>query len=240
MSNRLQPTVIPAGIFFGTTLLVISIRGGFDPAPPPAHVSPQLAAALKWVPKPPQARFADFNLDEIGEMTPTKAFMLMSMGHTGPFSLPGVVQPPAEAADSAVIPDDAQIVGVEIDGHSRAYWLSRMSFPYRLVVNDVFAGVPVTVTFSDSGDLVRVFTQQTESHDPLDVGVGGYRDGQMLLHIGGSNFSQNSTEIPFDDLKFERMTWQEWKTAHPDTDVCTKFDPPVFKEKPSSTPAVLD
>jgi hypothetical protein len=43
----------------------------------------------------------------------------------------------------------------------------------------------------------------------------------MVVMVGQREYGQNSPEIPLTDLEFERTTWGEWKSAHPDTDVCT-------------------
>ena len=100
-----------------------------------------------------------------------------------------------------------------------------MQFPLTHVINDVVGQVPVTVSYCNRTDCVRVFTTGDDSHQPLDVGVGGFADGKMLLHLAHRNFRQDSREIPLPSLEFERTTWKSWKTAHPDTDVCTSLDP---------------
>lgn len=160
--------------------------------------------------------------------------MYMLMGKTGSFGLAGIGMPAVEPASSAKIDENAQIIGVEVDGQFRAYCICEMRSPFTHVVNDVVGGVPVTVTYCDRSDCARVLTQSDELNTPLEVGVGGFRDGQMLLRIDHRNFSQNAPEVPLQDLEFERMTWKEWKTAHPDTDVCDHLNPTGLEMIPTA------
>ena len=239
LNNRLQRRVLSVGICFGTAILVISIRGGFDAVPP----RPEPPQQVSYSPEEQRTRFnpgAEIDPDESGESTPSKAFMYMMMGKTGSFSLPGVVLPPVESANSATIADDSQIIGVEVDGRWRAYCIGEMQSPTTHVVNDLFAEVPVTVTFCDLSNCARVFTQPDELNRPLDVGVGGFRDGQLLLHVDRRNFSQDAPDVPLHDLEFERTTWKEWKTAHPDTEVCSHLDPTDVFKMPNGTPVIGD
>jgi hypothetical protein len=214
LNNRLQRAATSLGICLVTTGLVIWIRGGFDSTPRRTDQFHQL-----WMPPPGQSAMPTT------ASTRVDAIQLMMMGKTGAFSLPGVVQPHAQPAKSAMLGDDAQIVGIEINGTCRAYSLAQMRMPWTHVINDLVGGVPVTVTYCDRTDCLRVFTADAESPEPLNVGVGGFVDGKMLLHVEQRNFIQDSHEIPLADLEFERTTWKPWKIAHPETDVCTDLTP---------------
>jgi hypothetical protein len=136
-----------------------------------------------------------------------------------------VIRPIAVPANFAATSDDAQVIGVGVSGHWRAYCISEMQTPPMHVINDVVDGMPVTVTFCDANNCARVFTNRETSNRPLDVGIGGFwRDG-MLLHVADRNFSQSSPDIPFYDLEFDLTTWGKWKRAHPQTDICAKLGP---------------
>jgi hypothetical protein len=135
--------------------------------------------------------------------------------------------PVAEPGESADVEDDAEVIGVSVEGRARAYLISAMSRQLTHVIDDVIEGVPVTATYCDRTSCARVFTGP-KSDQPLEVGLGGWLEGEMLLQISGRFFRQdsrlfldNSGELPFDDLSFERTTWKEWKAAHPDTDIFT-------------------
>jgi hypothetical protein len=69
--------------------------------------------------------------------------------------------------------------------------------------------------------IVRVFPNADKPDRPLDVGVGGFTNGRLILHIDHQNFPQNSRAIPLQDMDFERTTWGEWKSAHPESEICT-------------------
>jgi hypothetical protein len=175
-----------------------------------------------------------------GLIVETAAIQLMMLGKTGSFGLPGIVAPPIKPASSATTQGDAEVVGVDVKGHYRAYCISEMQTPFTHVINDIIDRVAVTVTFCNRSSCARVFTKPDELDRPLDVGVGGFSDGQMLLHVGSGNFSQNSPDVPLQDLEFERTTWEKWKRAHPDTDICTGLDPAGSWQTRSATPDVTD
>jgi hypothetical protein len=203
------------GILSITAILVLWIRGQFDPGPGPSFAS-------QVVGRPQSDQLAA--IAGSTEITPTAAIQLMMMGKSGSFSLPGISSPPVVPANSASTTGTSEVIGVVVNGHARAYCVSEMQSPLSHVINDMIDGVPVTVTYCNRTDCVRVLTRPGEFHHPLDVGIGGF-DGGLLLHVGAQNILQNSSEIPFMDVEFERTTWKAWTTIHPDTDVCTGLDP---------------
>jgi hypothetical protein len=215
VKNRKLETFAAIGICSVALVLVIWIRGGFDPVPP--HADTLLHV---WEPAGTRGRI-EFVPDVFGETTPERALTLMMMGKTGPYSLTGIMDPPIEEASAATVQDSAEVIGVSVKGHCRAYCISEMSTPFTHVINDVIQEVPVTVTFCKRTGCARVFTNTDELDRPLEVGVGGFADGQMVLHVADNNFAQNSQDIPLQELEFERTTWRAWKSACPDTDICT-------------------
>src|SRR5262249_37425027 len=99
------------GICFVTVVLVIWIRGGFDPPPPRATSmhSPHRADT----PWPAQSV-----RDNPAESTSHRSKSAMT------FQCPGIVDPPVKPVDCATTDDDDEIVGLEINGMHRAYCLS--------------------------------------------------------------------------------------------------------------------
>src|SRR5439155_127862 len=104
--------------------------------------------------------------------------------------------------------------------HARAYLLESL-FPVELhVVNDMLGGVPVTITYCDQTDCLRVFTDPV-GKQPLDMGVGGWVDdedrGTFVLRVGTMLFRQNTGrpvgeipgQIPYPQADFVRKTWHE-------------------------------
>ncbi|MBI5757409.1 MAG: DUF3179 domain-containing protein [Planctomycetales bacterium] len=137
--------------------------------------------------------------------------------------VPGMVQPRTDQANSAAVDDDEEVICISIAGQHRAYKTSAMTSPTTHVINDLIHGVPVTITYCDRTECARILMvmEEGESNSPLAVGVGGFRDGQMLLDIDGQLFPQDSRDVPFADREFVKTSWKKWKTAHPDTDVFT-------------------
>jgi hypothetical protein len=206
-------------------VLVVWICGGFDPVPAPV--------AGSWPVRQPRAdQTVKSESKESSVVTPAMALRLIMLGQSGSFSLPGIAEPAVEPAASASTRDDAAVIGVVVNGRARAYCISEMHNPLTHVINDIIDRVPVTVTFCNRSGCGRVFTKPDALGRPLDVGVGGLVDGQLLLHVDHRNFSLDSAEIPLQDLEFETMTWAKWKAAHPGTDVCTRLDPVGFAQGP--------
>jgi hypothetical protein len=137
---------------------------------------------------------------------------------------PGIREPATESADSARLNDGATVFGVSVNGQSRAYSMMAMTGSMRHVINDVVGGAPVSLTFCEVTNCVRVFTKTEQGANPLDVSVRGWKDGQLWLGIDGQNFPQDSREIPLEDLTCERTSWKAWKDAHADSDVFVGLD----------------
>lgn len=143
-----------------------------------------------------------------------------------PFLTQAIIQPPVVPAAKARLSDGEEVIGVVVDGHARAYRLTAFASMFKHVVNDMINDTPVSVTYCDLMNCVRVFTDE-DSDDPLELRTGGYNKG-MLLQVEGYGFyaQDNGTPahegmkaFPYDAMKFERMTWREWRARHPKTDV---------------------
>lgn len=163
---------------------------------------------------------------------------------------PGIQLPEAQPASSAQLEDDVEVIGVLVDGRPRAYELRAFcplppeGLPAQHVVNDLLAGAPITITYCDRLDCVQVYTD-THAKTPLPVAVGGWteRGGHksMLLCIGDSHYRQDSREaleadappFPYTQFNYVRMTWKQWRTAHPDTDVYL-WTHPFRKDQPEA------
>ena len=145
------------------------------------------------------------------------------------FETDGLTQPPTfgptEAEVAGAVADDEAVIGVAVDGETRAYPVSALSDRSRHVVNDVVAGVPVTVTYCDIDDRARGFTGPGAS--PLPIGLRGLRDDRMVLRCEGVLYLQETGEavdapagtppLPFADLPLSRTTWGAWKQQHPES-----------------------
>jgi hypothetical protein len=147
----------------------------------------------------------------------------------------GVRSPRVVAAADADLDDDAIVIGVTVGDTHRAYWLGAFRPPSDFsleriqepdmaaklgvhVVNDIVGETPVTVTYCNRTHCSRVLTESDRS-EPLDVGVGGWREGNMLLLIDGERVPQFSIQMPLGDLDHQIATWKEWRDKYPTTDV---------------------
>lgn len=135
--------------------------------------------------------------------------------------------PIVPAGDAAIGPEEA-VIGVEVGGKARAYRLDAFQRPTGHLVNDLVGNVPVSVSYCDQTDCIRVFV------DPgggaaLPIEVVGMVNGEMVLKIDGTCYYQKSGRplapedvrevIPYQVLSPSRTTWEEWRQEHPETDV---------------------
>jgi hypothetical protein len=137
-----------------------------------------------------------------------------------PFIRPGLRQPATEPGDLAELESSEEIIGVSVGDVHRAYVCTAMGPFDNKVINDLIGDVPVTVTFCNRTFCARAFTAKGRS-EPLTVQLGGWSGKAMYLSIDGRMFTQDSDEIPLDDISLEKSTWGEWKAAHPEGDVFT-------------------
>jgi Protein of unknown function (DUF3179) len=148
------------------------------------------------------------------------------------------------APASTQLPDSAPVIGVSVGGRHRAYVIQALLRPDAHVYNDLLGEVPVTVTYCDLDECVRVLTAP-DSKRPLDIRSGGSdrsRSRKMLLQIGSTRYWQDTGKaledeaapFPFTDAAFTRTTWRQWHDAHPDTDVYVGDLP--FKPADPATP----
>jgi hypothetical protein len=148
------------------------------------------------------------------------------MGMSTPFIWRGIARPLTCPAPQADLEDQAPVIGVTVAGKSRAYALRAFQSMTDRVVNDLIQDIPVTVTYWPPTDLHRVFTS-TQRGSPLELSIGGVVRGDMLLYLGkefylqktGRSSGVNAAPLPYQDLPAVRANWNDWKQAHPDTDV---------------------
>jgi len=146
------------------------------------------------------------------------ALIPSTVSYATPSITPGINQPPHHRVDEVRLSDDEEVIGVVVKNQSRAYWVPAFVDMNQHVVNDVLEGVAITVTYCDQADYVRVVTDDTRT-DPIGLACGGWSGSQMLLLLDQQYFDHDSADLPLSDFRFERTTWKEWKTKHPDTRV---------------------
>lgn len=139
----------------------------------------------------------------------------------------GVRMPPVVAAEATGLDDAEEVVGVVVNGAARAYRLSALRDPRRHVVNDLVGGAPVSVAYCDRAGCIRTYTGP--GAEPLSVGIGGLRDGGLVVKLDGVYYDHRSGRVvegppgtaplPLDRVPWTRTTWGRWRREHPATDV---------------------
>jgi len=147
-------------------------------------------------------------------MTPAGVLDTFSDGN---MTCPGQTQIKAVPAGEVNLPEDTLIIGVVVDGQARAYLPKGMSEPQWHLAHDNIKGQPITVTYCDWTDCARVFTRG--SVPPEEIRMGGFQYGQMQLLIKNKSYDHNGSQLPINEYPMERVTWGEWKAAHPETEI---------------------
>jgi hypothetical protein len=134
--------------------------------------------------------------------------------------------PQTWAADSVRLADDAEVIGVSVNGKWRAYRLGALANgPHSHIVNDLVGGRPLSVVYCDIHDCVQVVAGAGDR--PLDLEMGGLDPKGLLLAVGRHRYREDTLEpleesspaFPYQRHAWERTTWGAWKKAHPDTDI---------------------
>ncbi len=144
--------------------------------------------------------------------------------------VPVVVASTAVPASEARLAPSASVIGVSVGNWHRAYPIRAMSQSRSHIINDLIDGQAVTVAYCDRTNCARAFVDSKQA-SPLDLAVGGWfnEDGtsDMLVRIGPNRYQLKSgtpldgsmPPFPYEGIELEIVTWHEWRTAHPDTDV---------------------
>jgi hypothetical protein len=165
-------------------------------------------------------------------------------------TLPGVIQPPVLAPSDVPWKGEDEVVGVTVNGLSRAYLVDALSRPDHHIINDVIGLVPVSITYCNINRCARAFTQEG-ALAPLDIAVGGQHNlRELLLLVDGARFHQSNLQpynpgdgpasFPYQNVPLTVTTWENWKKLHPDTRASmprppTPMQPPKSKNARSSS-----
>lgn len=124
------------------------------------------------------------------------------------------------------------VIGVVVDGQSRAYPVNLMWEPQNEALNDVLAGVPVAATWCPIAHSAVVF-ERTVRGRVLDLGALGLERGVFKLYDRQtrsmwSQISGNASRGPLRGRALRKRestltTWGKWRRLHPETTVY--FDP---------------
>ena len=126
----------------------------------------------------------------------------------------GTIDRTFEAVSDSELPDDAIIIALEINGVHYAYPKLRLSDIGAHVATEILGDIPIAVTYCNETECVRVFTGDTGG-PRLDVTQEGLDQGKFLILVNGKQWFQEDESIPLQDYAFELVSWNQWKTEHP-------------------------
>jgi hypothetical protein len=142
---------------------------------------------------------------------------------------PGIANPVFVAPTDSRLSSGLPVIGIVVEGRSFAYSIPALSMPTELesvtsvydlarrhVVNQLIDDKAVTITYCDQSHCARVLAKDDQER-PLEVGIGGVFGNELILCWKGKPYIQSSAEIPLHDHPFQRTTWGEWFSQHPDT-----------------------
>lgn len=135
------------------------------------------------------------------------------------YDLPGVRQPEFVDADRSTLSDQATVIGIVVDGLPYALARDAMLEPAKHIVNLMMGEHPLSVTYCDLADCVRVLHRE-KGDEPIDLRVGGLdEDYQMVLLFEGERYGQTSQDLPLTDYPFEVLKFGDWKKRYPQSKV---------------------
>ena len=136
--------------------------------------------------------------------------------------------------DETELPDDAEVIGIEVNGQSYAFPKQYMSGVGDHIASEVFDGLPVTVTYCNESECVRVFSNR-QSSSRIELEQFGLINEGLAVKFQGKVYAQESNDIPLEDYDFTVVSWLEWKAANPSGLVLTEL---IWDDEQDSTERV--
>lgn len=116
-----------------------------------------------------------------------------------------------------VIADDAEVVGVIVEGQPKAFLIDALSCENGWLVNCVYGYYPLSVIYSSREDAVSVYTTKKQ-HCPIPLRRGGRTvDDHPILLLDDYRFVFGDRHESFRDVEFQRTTLANWMRNHPTT-----------------------
>lgn len=145
--------------------------------------------------------------------------------------IPSIDDPRFQSADGAawLSPNDT-VIGVEVDGESKAYPLRILNV--HEIVNDELAGRPIAVTYCPLCRSGLVFSRSVAG-TRLTFGVSGKLiDANLVMYdrqtetywsqLEGQAVVGTLVPTELEPLPSSITTWREWRRAHPETRVLSR------------------
>jgi hypothetical protein len=166
-------------------------------------------------------------------MDSLSVILLLFLTAVGLYMLGNTMFPPVTEAQfltsedvKALLSPDDPIIGLEINGETRAYpikWLRRPK-----IVEDVVGDTPLVITYCDPCKEARVFSTEFEGSS-LRLIFPNHREHDLMLYDAGGRrlVQQHSGEIIFGPGRGQKLSavpvrvvpWVTWETLHPNCKV---------------------
>lgn len=167
-----------------------------------------------------------------GEPKPIVPLDKIVSGGPPPDGIPSIDNPKFVSKEEAdmFLRDGDQVVGVNINGDTRAYPLQILV--WHEIVNDNVGGTPVAVTYCPLCFTNQVFNR-TVSGQTVEFGTSGkLYNSNLVMYDRTSNslWSQalgqaivgKHSGVKLDRIPFDVAFWKEWKQLYPDTKVLSR------------------
>jgi hypothetical protein len=131
---------------------------------------------------------------------------------------PGIDRPEFKKVSEVDVSESSPVVGIELGDLTYAFVLQGMIDPEAHIANMIIGETPISVSYCDLVDAVRVFTCQQTKLIPLHVG-GLNIHKELVLLLDGKRYNQSSDAIPLSDYPFVRTSFGDWTRKHPSSRV---------------------
>ena len=174
---------------------------------------------------PPRRRFTRIAIVLVLSGAVALFIWIMASGNSKPESTHSQATGKTEIPISSF--ENTPVIGVSIGNQHRAYALQAVFQQDSHVINDWLGAAPVSVTYCDLCDCVRVFTAPDRDR-PLDISNAGGAGRRMWLRVGEHRYWQDSglpvdsdvpMPFPYAEIEHMRTTLPQWLNLHPDSDV---------------------
>ncbi len=142
---------------------------------------------------------------------------------------PPVANPETKGISESGLAANELVLGVSVNGESRAYPLNMMNRPEREVINDMLGGTPIAVTWCSRCHSGSVFVRRVKDRT-LTFGIEGtlWLNNMVMYDTETDSrwaqFTGHGEAGPMEGTDLERVPsvvtdWESWKKLHPESSV---------------------
>jgi len=141
-------------------------------------------------------------------------------------TIPAIKYPSFVPTYQARLDDKEPVIGITIDGESRAYSLYLLN--HHEIVNDTFKGKPIVVTWCPLANLAVAYSSEIKGKE-YTFGVSGkllkntlvmfdYETNSLWPIVYGEAIRGRLSGKKLEKgIDYQKMSWGTWKKLHPDT-----------------------